>query len=172
MGTGGTSTPAPEWTVRLRPPRNALDARAVGWWRAHCLLSAGLPGLAVAALGLAAVQPWLLVPAAVVAVLGGAATVLLPPRWYRRHRWEITDTAVYSRSGYLRQEWRVAPMSRIQTIDTTRGPLQNAFGLATLVVTTASAKGAVTVVGLDQQVAADLAEQLTLNTAHIPGDAT
>ncbi|WP_214367942.1 PH domain-containing protein [Pseudonocardia sp. H11422] len=173
MGTGGKSAPVPGGTVRLRPPRNPLDTRAVGWWRTHCLLGSGTPALTLAGLGLliGPARLWLL-PAAVLAVLGGAASVLLPLWWYRLHRWEVTDTAVYTRSGYLWQEWRVAPVSRIQTVDTTRGPLQNLFGLATVVVTTASAKGAVTVVGLDREVAADLAEQLTAVTSHTPGDAT
>ncbi|MHA6797209.1 PH domain-containing protein [Pseudonocardia bannensis] len=173
MGTGGTSAPAPGGTVRLRPPRNPLDARAVGWWRTHCLLGSGATVLTLTGVGLliGPARLWLAAAAALV-LLGGAASVLLPPCWYRLHRWEITDTAVYTRSGYLWQEWRVAPVSRIQTVDMTRGPLQNLFGLTTVVVTTASAKGAVTVAGLNREVAADLAQHLAAATAHIPGDAT
>jgi membrane protein YdbS with pleckstrin-like domain len=49
-------------------------------------------------------------------------TLALPRWWYRLHRWEVTDAAVHTRSGYFWQEWRVAPMSRIQTVDTQRGP--------------------------------------------------
>ncbi|NEE19248.1 PH domain-containing protein, partial [Streptomyces sp. SID7499] len=64
---------------------------------------------------------WLLLPAAVLAAAGTAAAVLLPLWWFRTHRWEITEDAVYVRTGYFRQEWRIAPMSRIQTVDTVRG---------------------------------------------------
>ncbi|MGW7416481.1 PH domain-containing protein [Streptomyces sp. NPDC054863] len=115
---------------------------------------------------------WLLLPAAVVAVPGLAVSVFLPLWWYRVHRWEVTDSAVYVRTGFFWQEWRIAPMSRIQTVDTVRGPLQQLFGLATVVVTTASAKGAVRIEGLDHEVAAELAERLTEITGATPGDAT
>jgi membrane protein YdbS with pleckstrin-like domain len=63
-------------------------------------------------------------------------------------------------------------MSRIQTVDTERGPLQQLFGLATVTVTTASAAGALRLAGLDHAVADDLVEQLTETTQATPGDAT
>lgn len=156
-GTGNTPT------VWLRPPRHPLDARAPAWWRAHCLLGAGIPlvVLVVLALLLAPARGALLGAAALLAGIGVATAMVLPPWWYRLHRWEVTATAVYVRSGWLRHEWRVAPMSRIQTVDTTSGLLQNAFGLVTVVVTTASAKGALTIAGLDREVAADLTRRLT-----------
>ncbi|MFD9841923.1 PH domain-containing protein [[Kitasatospora] papulosa] len=160
-----------EGTIRLRPPRNTLDRRAVGWWRTRWLLAAAVP-LAVLGALIEAARPWLLLPAAVLAAAGTAAAVLLPVWWFRTHRWEITEDAVYVRTGFFRQEWRIAPMSRIQTVDTVRGPLEQLFGLSTVTVTTASAKGAVRIEGLDHEVAADLARQLTRITRDTPGDAT
>ena len=88
------------------------------------------------------------------------------------HRWEVTEEAVYVRTGLVLQEWRIAPMSRIQTVDTVRGPLEQLFRLSTVIVTTASSKGAVHIAGLDHEVAAALAEQLTHITDATPGDAT
>ncbi|WP_199431922.1 PH domain-containing protein [Qaidamihabitans albus] len=160
--------------VRLRPPGNELDPRAVRWWRTQWLLLFGPPliVLAVLALVLPAPRPWLLLAAAVVAVLGLPVALLLPLWWYRVHRWEVTSDAVFTRTGYFWQEWRVAPMSRIQTVDSQRGPLEQFFGLATVTVTTASAKGAVTIQGLDHEVASDLVRQLTETTQATPGDAT
>ncbi|OWA19876.1 PH domain-containing protein [Streptomyces sp. CS057] len=160
--------------VALRPPRNTLNERAVGWWRAQWLLLTAVPVVPLAVLG-ALIEParfWLLPPAAVLAAAGTAAAVLLPLWWFRTHRWEITEDAVYVRTGYFRQEWRIAPMSRIQTVDTVRGPLEQLFRLATVTVTTASAKGAVRIAGLDHEVAADLARRLTRITRDTPGDAT
>lgn len=165
---------AGENAVRLRPPNNRLDQRAVNWWRTRVLLTAAVPALVPAVLS-AFIEPartWLLVPAGVIAVIGLACTVFFPAWWYRVHRWEVTDEAVYVRTGALWQEWRIAPMSRIQTVDTVRGPLEQAFRLATVTVTTASAKGAVRIEGLDHEVAADLAENLTRITRATPGDAT
>ncbi|MFD6426759.1 PH domain-containing protein, partial [Streptomyces sp. NPDC060198] len=110
--------------------------------------------------------------AAVTAGLGACCAALLPRWWFRTHRWEVTEDAVYVRTGLFLQEWRIAPMSRIQTVDTVRGPLEQFFGLATLTVTTASAKGAVRIAGLGHEPAAALAERLTRITRDTPGDAT
>jgi membrane protein YdbS with pleckstrin-like domain len=101
------------------------------------------------------------------------AYLLVMPRWrFRVHRWETTADAVYTSQGWINQEWRVAPMSRIQTVDTERGPLQQLFGLATVTVTTASAAGALRLAGLDRAVADDLVARLTETTQATPGDAT
>jgi membrane protein YdbS with pleckstrin-like domain len=161
-------------SVQLRPPRHALDRRVIAWWRAQQAL-VFVPAVLVLVLLGVLIPPaaaWLLVPAAVLALLGAAWCVVLPLWWYGLHRWEVTDTAVYVRSGFLWQEWRVAPLSRVQTVDTLRGPLQQRFGLATVTVTTASARGAVKLRGLDARLAADVAEQLTERTGATPGDAT
>ncbi|MGW5419109.1 PH domain-containing protein [Streptomyces sp. NPDC003943] len=163
-----------EDAVRLRPPRNAVDGRAVGWWRAQLLLATAAPVAVLTVLGLF-VEParsWLYGAAGAVAVLGLAATAFLPAWWFRVHRWEVTGDAVYVRTGALWQEWRIAPMSRIQTVDTVRGPLEQTFRLATVTVTTASAKGALRIEGLDHELAAALAERLTAITRATPGDAT
>lgn len=66
----------------------------------------------------------------------------------------------------------MAPLSRIQTVDTQRGPLQRALGLSSVTITTASAAGALTIVGLDQTVAEEVVERLTAITQATPGDAT
>ncbi|WP_298183245.1 PH domain-containing protein [Saccharomonospora sp.] len=161
-------------SLRLRPPRNRIDRRARYWWWTQWALVVvpALLALGVLALVLTSASPWLLFALAAVAVVGVPSAVLLPLWWYRVHRWEITDDAVYTRTGLLWQEWRVAPMSRIQTVDTQRGPLERMFGLATVTVTTASAKGAVTIPGLDHALASDIVERLTRTTQDTPGDAT
>ncbi|RZQ59763.1 PH domain-containing protein [Amycolatopsis suaedae] len=163
-----------EETVRLRPPRNQFDPRTVAWWRVNCALLFAVPALILVINGvlLSAARTWLVWPAVGLVVIGIPVTLLMPLWWYRVHRWEITDTAVYVRTGFFWQEWRVAPMSRIQTVDTTRGPLQQLFKLASVTVTTASSKGAVKIEGLDHELAAQVAEQLTETTQATPGDAT
>ena len=160
--------------VRLREPKNSVDRRAISWWSVQAVLEVGpvVLTLAVLALLLPTARPWLLAGLAV-AVVVGVPYVLIMPRWrFRVHRWEATDDAVFARSGWLWQEWRVAPMSRIQTVDTVRGPLQQRFRLSTLTVTTASAKGAITIDGLDHELAADLVIRLTAIAQATPGDAT
>ncbi|MFC8509285.1 PH domain-containing protein [Streptomyces sp. NPDC057411] len=163
-----------EGAVRLRPPRNAVDGRAVPWWRVQLLVTTAVPVAVLAVLGwlITPARGWLAGAAAIVAVLGLACTALLPLWWFRVHRWEVTEDAVYVRTGALWQEWRIAPMSRIQTVDTVRGPLEQTFRLATVTVTTASSKGALRIEGLDHELAAELAERLTAITRDTPGDAT
>lgn len=68
--------------------------------------------------------------------------------------------------------WRVAPLSRVQTVDSVRGPFEQIFGLATLRVTTASSSGAIEINGLDKDVAERVVEQLAAVTERTPGDAT
>ncbi|MEU9116000.1 PH domain-containing protein [Streptomyces sp. NPDC048483] len=95
------------------------------------------------------------------------------PRWrFHVHRWEVASVAVYTRTGWLNQERRVAPVSRIQTVDTQRWPLASLFGLVDVTVTAASARGPVRIHALDQHVAERLVEELTVQTAETPGDAT
>lgn len=158
----------------LRPPQHQFDPRVLPWWRVQCLIATAVPVVPLAVLGLliAPARAWLLLPAAAILVFGVAASLAMPVWWHRVHRWEVTDTAVYTLTGYFWRTWRIAPMSRIQTVDTTQGPLQRSFGLSTVVVTTASSAGAVKLEGLDQDQATALAERLTELTDATPGDAT
>ncbi len=161
-----------DFPTALRPPRNPVHPRAKQWWTIRALLGVGVllapQLLAMAVSG----SNWLTVTVVGTLVLG-TGYVLLMPRWrYRVHRWEASEEAVYTLSGWLTQEWRVAPVSRIQTIDTQRGPLQQLLRLATVTVTTASAAGPLQIEGLDAQDAAELARTLTETTHRSPGDAT
>ncbi|MDV3125652.1 PH domain-containing protein [Mycobacterium sp. 21AC1] len=120
---------------------------------------------------------WLHGLAAAATVLGIVMFVVVVPLWrYRVHRWDISvDTgtpAVYTRSGWLVQERRIAPISRVQTVDTYRGPLDRLFGLANVTVTTASSAGAVRIVALDSDVADRVVAQLTDIAAIGEQDAT
>ncbi|MFF0491610.1 PH domain-containing protein [Nocardia sp. NPDC003482] len=111
---------------------------------------------------------------AVVITLAAALFVCVGvPLWrYAVHRWEITDEAVYTRTGWLTQESRVAPITRVQTVDTERGPLERLLGLATVTVTTASSAGAVRITALDLPIAERTVARLTEVAAAHRGDAT
>ena len=54
----------------------------------------------------------------------------MPRVRYRIHRWESTDTAVYTQTGWLSRERRIAPMSRVQTVDFEQGWIDRLLGLA------------------------------------------
>jgi membrane protein YdbS with pleckstrin-like domain len=100
-------------------------------------------------------------------LVGGLVTLLLlvlalvqPGVAYRRFRYEITELGLYVARGRLWRRWQVVPHSRVQTVDTKRGPLERQFGLVTVAVTTASARGGTDVPGLDVRVADALVEEL------------
>jgi membrane protein YdbS with pleckstrin-like domain len=102
-----------------------------------------------------------------------AAYVAVVPSWrYLVHRWEVTDTAVYTQTGWWTRERRIAPMSRIQTVDHVEGAIARLFRLATVTVTTASAAGALEISGLDKDVARRLVDDLTVRADAVEGDAT
>jgi membrane protein YdbS with pleckstrin-like domain len=112
-------------------------------------------------------------------VVGGAwaaltlAYAIVMPRWrFRVHRWEATPAAIYTQTGWLSQERRIAPVSRVQTVDLQRGPLEQLFGLASVTVTTASAAGPLEIDGLDVDTARALVDSLTEATVAEEGDAT
>ncbi len=160
--------------VRLRPPRNLVSTRARAYWAVRALV-----GWVVLA---AAQVVWIFqddghpdwhAGGLVATVVLAAVHVAVMPQWrYRVHRWESTPEAVYTQSGWFNQERRIAPVSRIQTVDSARGPLEQLFGLANVTVTTASAAGPLKIHGLDHEAARVLAEELTEGTGEALDDAT
>ncbi|MBU7598295.1 PH domain-containing protein [Streptomyces sp. P38-E01] len=160
--------------IQLRPPHHRVERRAVGLWTARALALV-LPVVLV--LGTAATiwpgsRTWTLPLLVAAAVLGALYAAVMPSWRYAVHRWEVTDEAVYAAAGWFVREWRIAPLSRIQTVDTVRGPMDQLLNLSTLVVTTASSSGAVTIRGLAPGVAREAADRLNTSTQLTPGDAT
>jgi membrane protein YdbS with pleckstrin-like domain len=164
----------PGEAVALRPPRYRVERRAIYLWTLNAVIGAVVViGLLVAAYFIfESARPWLGPIIAIVSVIYFVNITIMPTVRYLVHRWETTDQAVYSLKGWLELEWRITPVSRIQSIDTIRSPLQQLFKLATLRVTTAARQGGIVIDGLDAEVAAETARRLTEITQLTPGDAT
>ncbi len=114
---------------------------------------AAVPAILVSAAG---GPPWIwALPGGAVA-LGAAAVAWWVPRAYRAWRIETTEDALVLRHGVVWQSHSTTPYFRIQHIDIAHGPLERAFGLASLTLRTASAATDATVPG----VPADEAEAL------------
>jgi uncharacterized protein len=170
MGAPETKAPA----GGLRSPANQVSPRAVWYWFSRALIG----WLVIVALQVVAlvfdwpVPPWkpqLLVVTFALAL----AHLAVMPRWrYRVHRWELSADAVYTRSGWWTQEWRIAPVSRIQTVDTERGPIGRLFRLTKVTVTTASAAGPLVIDGLDEIVGSRFADDVTAAAQASKDDAT
>jgi membrane protein YdbS with pleckstrin-like domain len=170
---------APATGLPLRPPAHRVAPAARWLWAIQGALLA--VALSAVVLGLSLVLPddtphgievtlavarWLLAPVALVAVV-------VEPLWrYQVHRWEITDDAVYTLEGWLTRTWRIVPVSRIQTVDTTRGPLQQLFGLTSVSVRTASHAGSTAIDQLAAAQAAAVAHDLGLRANAVRDEAT
>lgn len=163
-----------EGGASVRLPRLRIERRAVAWWTLRALILWGLlsAALVVAYAVWEPARVWLVAPMVAVGAILIAKTGIEPWWRYRVHRWEITEHATYASNGWVVREWRVAPTSRIQTVDAVRGPLEQLLGLSTLRVTTASSYGAIDINGLDRRTAEEAVTRLAVAAELTEGDAT
>jgi uncharacterized protein len=165
-------------TAPVRDPAWSLSRTAVGLW-----VTQGVLGTVAGAAALLVF--WLTAPADAAAVpvlrwtglalvlLAGVLTIGVRPQLrYRVHRWEVTGSAVYTLTGWLAREWTLVPIARIQTVDVTRGVVQQVFGLASVAVMTASSQGTVHIPHLQVDVARRVAEDLTRRAELVRDEAT
>ncbi len=114
-----------------------------------------------------------LVLVAVAAAVDAVLMIAVRPRLrFRIHRWEVTADAVYTQTGWLTRTWTLVPISRIQTVDVTRGVLQQLFGLSSVAVLTASSQGTVRIWHLETDVAQRVAEDLARRAEQVRDQAT
>jgi uncharacterized protein len=166
--------PAESRALRLRPPRHRVGRRFILWRTLQAMFwGAGVLGaLGAAYRFIEGARPWLGPLLLIIAVIYLVNIVVMPTWRYLVHRWETTDDAVYALAGWLTRKWQIVPVSRIQSIDTESGPIQQFLGLATIKVTTASSEGTITIEGLDAEVARETVDRLRAVTAATQGDAT
>lgn len=147
--------------LHLRDPAHRVSPKAPVLWTVGAIageLVVVAVGVVVEWRGWWDVPLWLWIGYAVLAL---GYILVMPQLRYRTHRWETTERAVYTQTGWLGRERRIAPMSRVQTVDFEQGALARALGLATVTVTTASAAGPVTIEALDTSVAQQIVAELT-----------
>lgn len=151
----------------LRRPTESLDPRVRSYWLAENLIATGV----VAALVLGGtILAAMLAQATVAALVGGLGTLgvvalaslsfVAAGLDFRYFRYEVTELGLYVSRGWLWRRYQVVPHARVQTVDTTHGPLMRAFGLVAVDVTTASANGGTSIPGLVPEVADRLVSEL------------
>lgn len=153
----------PEPAASLR----SLDPRVVPYWRIHSLMSAGIV-LFVALIGglvlvwnLPDTIPW--VAAAWLALLAVRVWLFLwyPPRAFAAWAYRIDDKVLETRQGIWIRTVTLLPLPRLQHVDLHRGPLERAFGLASLTLFTAGTQHAsITLPGLEASDASHLRDRL------------
>jgi uncharacterized protein len=80
-------------------------------------------------------DPVLWAPTLAALVLG---TAFVPALRWRRWRWEVREREIDLQRGVLRVRRTLIPMMRVQHVETTRGVLEQTFGLATVAIHTAA----------------------------------
>lgn len=109
--------------------------------------------------------PWLVAPA--IGLLGAAFGAWLAIKRHRRTLWKLDEHGFALQRGRWWQTESRVPISRVQHLDLKRGPLERAFGLATLVIHTAGTRmAAVSVSGLDGEDAERLRDRLARQLDH------
>jgi membrane protein YdbS with pleckstrin-like domain len=161
-------------TPVLRAPSHQVSPRAIPFWTVSALIGDALLVIAatVAYVLVPGVPGWVGLLVLLLALLAAVHVLVMPRIRFRVHRWEVSDTAVHTRAGWIGRQSRIAPISRVQTVDSRQGALMRMFGLASITVTTASAAGPITIDCLDHDVARQLVARLTAITAATEGDAT
>ena len=163
--TGGDGTrteplqPSDIDVAELTGPERSLEPAVRLVWILRAAVSALVLGTVVGAVAAVFDLPLWAGPAvfALLFVLGAGRAHLRYESWSYRVR---TDSLFLDR-GVLTQVRTVVPYVRIQHVDASRGPVERAFGLATVVVYTAGSRGAdVTIPGLTPERADDLQERL------------
>lgn len=151
--------------VALTTPSERPGERARALWRTNAVLLWLLIGGLLAAF--AYYVHWALplqVLAGALAVVAALDILVAPHVRYRVHRYQVGEQTVISRSGWWFVQHRIAPISRIQTVDVHQGLTARYFGLSTVVVSTASSAGALRIVALETNAAEELAADLLHRT--------
>jgi membrane protein YdbS with pleckstrin-like domain len=160
-----TEPPVPAATSALEPWPDAVDWRPVSGKLITVELIARISFSVVLLAGLligwilAPHWLWLLAMAAVVvlAVWRVIVTVRAVKAWGYAER----DLDLLVRHGLLIRHLSIVPYARMQYVDVTAGPLERAFGLATVQLHTAAAASDARVPGLPPAEAARLRDRLT-----------
>lgn len=143
--------------------RQPLDPRVRQVWRATgalwCIPLALLCGGAAVA-GVLNDAAWVAAVAAVVLV-GAVALVIVVPGW--RHRtwsWALTDEGLEVAHGVVVKVESAIPTFRVQQVDVKQGPIERAFGVVTLQISTASSGSDGTLPGIDAAHAEEVRRQI------------
>ena len=156
-----------------------IDPRSVPAGRVSGMVSAGITSAGALFVTLLVLFTQLAWPAKlmlVIALWGGVmlsiVAALVMPSWrYRFTFWRLTDEGLEIRRGrYFRSRHAVA-RSRVQHTDVSQGPVQRAFGVATLTLYTAGTEhSAIALPGLAPEIAIGLRVALTGQAAAERGD--
>lgn len=159
----------------LREPAHHVSPRAIRYWVVNGLISGVVGWVVLFTIYWFLPESWAVWagPIFILIMISNLVDVTLEPLIrYRRTRWEVAGDKVFAQTGWLSRDQRIAPLSRVQTVDTHRGAVMRLYRLANIKVTTASASGPITLTCLDTELADRVTAELARITGETTGDAT
>ena len=140
----------------------------------YCMYTAGLVSGAVIFVILGAVCYFWLFPSDIIigkwiclvlAILTLFDILISPYFRYHRYRYSIDDECIDIKEGYLFVKRQIVPIERIHKLQTVKGPIDQFFHVAQVIVTTAG--GDVTIRFLEEEKAEQIAERLQVRINEI-----
>ena|GEM_PF-406101 len=160
----------PEPTERLDDRERRLHPKVVLTWRIFGGIGLFFPLAGVSVMGAVFLDVVRWLPALIAAVIWILGVTWYPRARYQRWRWRLTNRALEMRYGVVVHRHEAVPYFRVQQIDIERGPVDRLLGLATLVVTTASASGSGSLPGIAEHEAPLVRQELLLRAAEAIGE--
>jgi membrane protein YdbS with pleckstrin-like domain len=104
-----------------------------------------------------------------VLMFGIVSVVFLVPGRWRRWGYAFTDRELHVASGWLTRTHTVVPVSRVQHIDVSQGPVERSAGVATLSLHTAGTEGSlVRLPGISRERAEEIRDAIRSRISDAP----
>ncbi|TWT07840.1 PH domain-containing protein [Planococcus sp. CPCC 101016] len=131
-------------------PRHSLSPNAVKYWRMEELISNVIAGVILAVLlyldwlfGWYSWIGWVLIGLAVIFLIGIVWSILSPPLTYKSWRYDLDEEFLHLQFGIWSRTEQLVPMTKIQAVSLTQGPLMRKYKLASLSVETMGSSHAI-----------------------------
>lgn len=104
-----------------------------------------------------------------VLALGVASVAFLVPGRWRRWGYAFTDRELHVAQGWLTRSHTIVPVSRVQHIDVSQGPVERSAGVATLSLHTAGTEGSlVRLPGISRERAEEIRDAIRSRISDAP----
>ncbi|GAQ18221.1 bacterial membrane flanked domain protein [Oceanobacillus picturae] len=97
---------------------------------------------------------WILIGLVVIGIVGGIWGYIKPGLLYKHWRYDISEEFLQLKSGAIKEEHQLVPMTKIQSVSTKQGPLLRKYALYAVTVQTMGSTH--TIPALEKAVATEL----------------
>ncbi|WP_232697640.1 PH domain-containing protein [Brevibacillus daliensis] len=101
---------------------------------------------------------WVLISIAIISVIASIWSFISPFLVYKNWRYDVSEEFVQLKSGAIREDHHLIPMTKIQAVSTVQGPLLKKYGLCTISIKTIGTSH--TIPALPKEAAVELRNQI------------